>query len=191
MRPFFTAAIGICLVLSAGGVCSTTNAAGPLRVGVAEVDITPPVAFPMAGYYYERHAEGTIDPLKAIVFRDDHTSAALVVCDLVGIATDLSREIRRQAADRTGIPESHIVVSATHSHTSPDYSKELFLHLGDQSQEPIRHEYVKKLVQGPVDAIATAHTNAAVASLHVGSAIQETQVSFNRRFVMHGGSVRT
>ena len=45
-------------------------AADPLRVGLAEVDITPPVGFPMAGYYHERLAEGAIDPLKAraIVF---------------------------------------------------------------------------------------------------------------------------
>ena len=48
----------------------------------------------MAGYYHERLAEGTLDPLKAkaIVFRDDNSAGALVVCDLIGIATDLTRE---------------------------------------------------------------------------------------------------
>src|SRR5687768_6776538 len=38
---------------------------GSLRVGVAEVDITPPIGFPMAGYYHERLADGQIDALKA------------------------------------------------------------------------------------------------------------------------------
>ena len=64
---------------------------GSLRVGVAEADITPPVGFPMAGYYHERLADGEIDPLKAraIVFIDGETRGALVVCDLIGISTDL------------------------------------------------------------------------------------------------------
>ena len=39
------------------------EAASDLRVGMAEADITPPVGFPMAGYYHERLAEGAIDPL--------------------------------------------------------------------------------------------------------------------------------
>ena len=48
-----------------------SRTSGSLHVGVAEVDITPPVGFPMAGYYHERLAEGQIDRLKAkaIVFR--------------------------------------------------------------------------------------------------------------------------
>ena len=104
----------------------------PLRVGVAEVDITPPLGFPMAGYYFERLAEGTIDPLKAkaLVFRTDDSAAALVVCDLIGIATDLKQAIRQRASEKTGIPATHIVISATHTHTAPDYMKELYLNLG-------------------------------------------------------------
>jgi hypothetical protein len=46
-------------------VIPVSDARNSLRVGVAEVDITPPLGFPMAGYYHERLAEGTIDPLKA------------------------------------------------------------------------------------------------------------------------------
>ena len=39
-----------------------------LCIGVAETDITPPGGFPMAGYYHERLATGTLDPLKAKAF---------------------------------------------------------------------------------------------------------------------------
>ena len=81
----------------------------------------------MAGYYHERLAEGEIDPLKAraIVFIDGETSGALVVCDLIGISTDLKNEVRKRASEKTGIPAEHIALSATHSHTAPDYMKEL------------------------------------------------------------------
>ena len=167
--------------------------AGELRVGMAEVDITPPIGFPMAGYYHERLAEGTIDSLKAkaIVFREGDTAGALVVCDLIGIATDLSREVRRRASETTGIPASNIVIAATHSHTAPDYMKELWLYLGKEEQEPLRAEYIKKLISGPVDAIARAHEDAGNLTLSAGAALQTTPVAFNRRFVMRDGSVQT
>jgi len=164
-----------------------------LQVGLAEVDITPPIGFPMAGYYHERLAEGAIDPLKAkaIVFRDGDTTAAIVVCDLIGIATDLSKAVRKSASEKTGIPVSNIVIAATHSHTAPDYMKELYLKLGHEPQDPLRAEYIEKLINGPVDAIIKAHGSARAATLASGFATQTTPVSFNRRFVMRDGSVKT
>ena len=153
------------------------NSKGSLRVGVSEADITPPVGFPMAGYYHERLAEGEIDPLKAraIVFRDDHTSAALVVCDLIGISTDLKNEVRRRASEKTGIPESHIAISATHSHTAPDYMKELYLKLGNEPQESLRAEYIDRLIDGPVEAICQADAAAGQATIESGTASQNVR----------------
>ncbi len=183
------------LVLAYSWLLATTmlGAAEPLKVGLAEVDITPPVGFPIAGYYHERLADGTTDRLKAkaIVFRDTNASAALVVCDLIGIATDLSREVRKRASDKTGIPVSDIVISATHSHTAPDYMKELWLRLGNEKQDPLRAAYIDKLINGVTEAITKAHADAKPAALQCGSATQETPVSFNRRFVMRDGSVKT
>ena len=164
-----------------------------LRVGVAEVDITPPVGFLMAGYYHERKATGTRDALKAkaIVFRGPKEQAALVVCDLTGIAADLSFEARRLASAKTGIPVKHIVVSATHSHTAPDYSRDLYQHLAAKGKPSDKPRYAAKLVDGIVEAIVKAHEGAKPATLEAGSARQKTAVSFNRRFVMRDGSVKT
>lgn len=175
------------------GTLTPTFAADVLRVGVAEADITPPVGFPMAGYYHERLADGTVDPLKAkaIVFRGANSEAALVVCDLIGIATDLSQAVRQRASEKTGIPATNIVITATHSHTAPDYMKELYLKLGREGQEPLRAAYIDKLISGPVEAIVKAHSAAKPAALECGLATQATPVSFNRRSVMRDGSVRT
>ena len=183
------------------GVIATIRAADSLRVGVAEVDITPPVGFPMAGYYHERLADGSLDSLKAkaVVFRDastndgtaSETAAALVVCDLIGIATDLSKAVRQRASEKTGIPVSNIVITATHSHTAPDYMKELYLKLGDDNQQPLRAAYIEQLISGPVEAIVKAHAAAKPVTLECGSATQATPVSFNRRSVMRDGSVKT
>jgi len=182
-------------VLVIGLVVCTANgfANDSLRVGVAEADITPPAGFPMAGYYFERLAEGTIDPLKAkaIVFRDANSETALVVCDLICIATDLSQAVRKRASEKTGIPAKNIVISATHSHTAPDYTKALYLKLGSERQEPLRAAYIEKLISGLVEVIAKAHAAARPAVLECGSATQTTPVSFNRRSVMRDGGVRT
>lgn len=169
------------------------RADGSLRVGISVADITPPEGFPMAGYYHERLADGALDPLKAkaIVLRDGKTAAALVVCDLIGIATDLSREVRRAASEKTGIPVANIVIAATHSHTAPDYMKELWLHLGGHRQDPARKAYIEKLIGNLVDVIAKAQAAAQPAVVECGSATEETPVAFNRRFVMRDGSVKT
>jgi neutral ceramidase len=165
----------------------------PIRVGVAEADITPPQGFLMAGYYHERRAMGIHDPLKAkaIVFRGGKEQAAIVVCDLTGIAVDLSTEVRRRAAAKTGIPVSHVVVSATHSHTAPDYTRDLFEHLESKAGAGEKPRYAAKLIENIVEAIVQAHASAKPALLEAGSARQDPPVSFNRRFVMKDGSVKT
>lgn len=189
MLHLLTAVVFFGLTLLSG----VTSAGDPLRVGLAEADITPPIGFPMAGYYHERLAEGVIDPLKAraIVFRGSQTSAAWVVCDLIGISADLGRAIRTHASEKTGIPVSNIVVSATHSHTAPDYTKELVRFLDKTNPDPIRAGYIEKLIVTTSDAITRASESAENSVLESGSTMQQTPVSFNRRFVMRDGSVRT
>lgn len=164
-----------------------------LLAGIGEADISPPLAFPMAGYYHERLSDGTADPLKAkaIVFRQGKKLAAIVVCDLIGISTDLSHEIRKSAFQKTGIPIDNIVVAATHTHTAPDYMRELWWNLGGQRQDPTRAKYVRRLIDGPVEAIVAAVSDLQPSSLASGAATQKTPVAFNRRFVMRDGTVKT
>lgn len=183
----------LCIGLLTLGLASAVAAEPPpIRIGVAETDITPPEGFPMAGYYHERKATGIRDPLKAkaIVFRSDTEKAAFVACDLTGIAADLSASVRRLASEKTGIPAAHIVLAATHSHTAPDYTRDLYDYLG-ASPEAGRQRYAAKLVGGIVDAIIRADAGVQPVTLFAGSARQETLISFNRRFVMRDGSVRT
>src|SRR5207249_2726565 len=99
MKPIQRILLACFSFLSCQITAFSLTAAEPLRVGVAEVEITPPGGFPIAGYYHERRATATRDPLKAkaLVFRGDREQAAIVVCDLTGIAVDLSTEVRRRA----------------------------------------------------------------------------------------------
>lgn len=205
-RSFLSAFIGLVtfLCLSCSIATFGTAAESELRIGASEQDITPPVGFPMAGYYHERLATGAKDPLKAkaMVIRDGETVAAVVACDLTGVSRDFARTVREVASRETGIPVEHIVVSATHSHTAPDYSRDLYRYLkGVDLSKPIelpvvdnqdlRLAYIDRLVKQTVRAIAEANQKCEPVKLKLGSAQQKIPVSFNRRFVMRDGSVKT
>ncbi len=167
-----------------------------LLVGVATTDITPGTNYPVSGYYSERLSTGTKDPLeaKAIVFRQGDLSAAFVVCDLITVASDLSIEVRKRVEERTGIPGDHIIVAATHTHTGPDYTRELF---SVTSGQPLpanwkdREPYAAKLIEAVADAVVNAYEAAKPVKLLTGTAMQETPVAFHRRYLMKNGEYRT
>src|ERR1035437_7923201 len=102
-------------------VSRPASSAESFSVGAAEIDITPPAGYRLAGYFNERLATGTHDPLhaKAIVLRQGADQVALVSCDLIGVSLSVTTNARAQASALTGIPLSNIVICATHSHTGP------------------------------------------------------------------------
>lgn len=149
----------------------------PLEVGAASADITPPMNFPISGYYHERLSTGVIDPLlaKALVFKQDKTLAALVVCDVIELPAALTDAIRDRAAAETGIDRAAIVVTATHTHTGPFF--------GEKSKE-----YEKQMVERVASAIVDASKNRRPATVESGE-IEVYDLSFNRRFFMKEGPV--
>jgi hypothetical protein len=173
------------------------RAVDELRAGVGVAEITPPIPFRMSGYFYERLSTGTKDPLqaKAIVFRQGDEAAALVFCDLIGIALDVSTQARRLAAEATGIPVENIAVAATHSHTGPLYFGALHKHLHDRAvakfgSDPYEKiDYPTMLVERIVAAVTRANAALEPVKLDAGYA-REDRVSFNRRFHMKDGTVR-
>jgi len=56
-----------------------------LKVGVAQVAITPPIGTGLAGYFHQRESTAVKDELyaKALVVSTDEQSIALVACDLI------------------------------------------------------------------------------------------------------------
>lgn len=89
--------------------------AGQFRVGAAKVDITPtreelPDVF-----------LGVLDQLysRAIVVDNGHTSSALVTLDARGIPNQLWKNITSRAEKELGIPAANILITATHSHSTP------------------------------------------------------------------------
>jgi len=183
--------------VAAGVLGVSSLRAAELRAGIAVVDVTPPVPYRMSGYFDERVSTGVKDPLhaKAIVFEQGDERAALVFCDMIGMARRVTSLAREQASLRTKIPADNIVIAATHSHTGPLYFDALrnFLHqrsLRNFGADPYeRVDYPQLLVRHLVDALVKAQQALAPVELTAGFARQEG-LAFNRRFHMRDGSVR-
>ncbi len=136
---------------------------------MAEIDITPPIGYRMAGDFVERLSTGIHDPLKAkaIVMRQGREQVALVFCDLVGVSLNVTTNARALASQQTGIPISNIVIAATHSHTGPlfddvrsDYfHKAALAKYGEDPHQTI--SYPPFLIERLVKVIANARANLA------------------------------
>lgn len=98
---------------------SNTNA---LQCGAIAVDISP-TKFPVIvnGMFEERSADRVADRLhaRAFVLASINTKIAIVVVDSCMMPRELLDEAKTRAAELTGIPTDHILISATHTHSAP------------------------------------------------------------------------
>lgn len=94
---------------------------GPLLVGTAELEITPPVGTMMAGSLKPRPSQGITAPLylKAIVLESGGVRMAYAIFDLAVLVRSQVEPAVQLAAAATGIPADNIVWSCTHTHSGP------------------------------------------------------------------------
>lgn len=156
---------------------------GELRVGAAQIDITPGLGAVLAGSLSPRYAEDVSYPLmsKAVVFDDGERQVAYVQNDLIVLTREQFAVAKARARELTGIPPEHIMMSCTHTHYGPatytmfsvpaeeEYVAWAMLRIGD----------VVKLAQNRLQPAVIGHTS--------GSCPEETH---NRRWWMKDGSVR-
>jgi hypothetical protein len=180
--------LGVLVLLLAAG--AGTAEAGELRVGAAAVDINPPEGTPLAGYYSPRGSRTVLDTLysKALVLDQDGTRVALVVCDLITLPRYTVVEARQLIEKQTGIPGSHVMISATHTHTGPVVARGSTTDSLTGADKDLGRRYTESL-PGLI-ARSVAEANQKLAPAHVSAAIgQEGGLSFNRRFFMRDGTV--
>lgn len=127
------------------------------EAGFATIDITP--------------SEGTIyDTLyaKAIVLSQGGEIGAFVICDVIGIKSELVDKARSLSMEMTGIPAEHISISATHTHAG-GICKDLSVRIAN--------------------AINEAYNKLQPIEIWSGTVKQEG-LAFNRRFLMIDGTIR-
>lgn len=147
-----------------------------LRAGAHAQDITPP-KFPISvnGNFTDQKATAAHDPLHArcLVLKNSECALAIVVCDSCMIPRELMDRAKLLASTRTGIPVSHILISATHAHSCPTVAP-VFQSEPDQ-------DYVEFLVEQIALGIERANNQLEPARIGFGVSVPQRQL-FNRRW---------
>ncbi len=154
-----------------------------MLAGFGMADITPPLGTPLAGHFRRRPAQGVHDPLHATaaVFDDGQTRAAVVSCDLLCLTREVTDGARAIIHQQVGIEPERVLIAATHTHAGPELRPE---------RGPAERGYIELLIEKIATAVVLAARSLAEAEL-LGAVGREGRISFNRRYRMRDGSVRT
>jgi hypothetical protein len=165
--------------------------------GAATSNITPPLGISLAGIISQNGVAKHIhDELHArcVVLDDGHMRVAIVVCDSTMISREIFDQAKEWVAEETGLATNRILISATHSHSTP---RPLGLtKTGDatrtwQSIDPnagaLEAEYEEFLARRIADGIRRAINALAPAKIGWGSG-SKPEWLFNRRWFLSPGA---
>lgn len=190
-------AFGLIAVFLFAALAFARAATVALTAGVAAADITPDTrmlnwTLPQARPYGEVH-----DPLfaRAVVLSDGETRVALLAWDLLDAREFAVARIRTAINAATGIPASHILISATHNHSGPksEMGTSRASAREERTSRPAQREAVyqqwaDKLVDTCVDLVRRADAGRQPVTLTLGRAYVGEWL-FNRRPVRPDGKV--
>lgn len=176
LHAIFVLALGVLLL----GTAPLRAADKVFQAGAATSNITPPLGELIVGNWVPVPAQHIHDELfaRCLVLDDGATKLAIVLCDNVGIPQQVFDEAKAKVEEATGIPASHQLMAATHTHsatTARGKSKML-------AQAELT-DYQKFIVQRIADGVRRATNQLEPAMIGWGSAEEPSEV-FNRRWYM-------
>jgi hypothetical protein len=156
-----------------------------LRAGAATSNITPEIGGLVVGGFNPEPSTHIHDELHArcLVLDNGDTRIAFVVCDLLGADRDMYDHAGSLVEKETGIPRSHLMMSATHTHSAASA-------LGDRYAvpRPPLDPYQAFVARRIADGVKRAINNLQPARIGWGSG-QEPNHVFNRRWFMKDGTM--
>ena len=161
-----------------------------LRAGLARRDITPALGTP-SGLTLREAVDEVWDPLTAtaLVLESGTTRLALVGLDLMGVLEASHRRIREAVTRATGIPDEHVVINVSHTHSAPYLSDDLQAILAPHRLRVMDEVYADLVVERVAEAVAEAAASIRpVTGLRSGRGRVE-RVAANRRPRDAGGRV--
>jgi hypothetical protein len=93
-----------------------------LEAGAAFTNITPKTPCFLFGYpFVERISEGVNDWLlcSALYLSDGREEVILISNDVIYVSKATVARVRSRVSEQTGVPASHILIAATHTHSGP------------------------------------------------------------------------
>lgn len=177
-----------------------------LRAAFVEKDITPEIGMEQPGGYGKRFHRTLHDPCKARIglFHDGDLkqgkTVAVVSIDALIIRKPQVQAARTRIEKATGIPAEHILIHATHSHSSGpmgmvlpgeyDHASEFVQKLAYEKSSMADPKYLKFVEDQIVAGVIEAWKKLNPVFFAVDRGREET-VAFNRRFLMKNGMTVT
>ena len=153
------------------------------KAGFARVDITPPFGTYIPGYFEPRYSKGILDPLylNVLAYSDGTATNLVMVCDMLGMATDQATIIRELVSRETGVPMKAVYVTALHQHTA------FALRPGAMPDDAFMDVLRRKFR----DAAKVAIDDLKDAEVFTGTRETPVELSFVRRYRMKDGKTAT
>lgn len=152
------------------------------RAGAVTSNITPWLGVSISGGFQDLKSRHVHDELHArcLVLDDGETRLAFAIVDVALLGRELIDEAKARIQEHTGIPPTHVLVAATHTHSAPTT-----IPLAQCEPDPA---YQKFLVQRVADGVRRAVNQLAPARIGWG-AVDVPQHVFNRRWKMKPGAL--
>ena len=214
--PFRQPQLMVACLLLLNSLAPTTQAQAPntspesaapsanafLHAAFVERDITPDIGMEQPGGYGKSFHRSLHDPCKARigVFFDGQPEtghyAAVVSLDALVIRRATVQQIRAKIAAQTAIPAAHVLIHATHSHSSGptgmilpgeyDFADESVQALAYNKSSMADAVYLQRVEQQVVEGVQEAFNKLQKVRFGVGRG-HEASVAYNRRFLMKNG----
>jgi hypothetical protein len=193
MKKLLSLALALVMVLSlvacGAGTAEGGNAGGDeagasaaLQVGYGKANITPEKPVPMGGYGRsdKRISQGILNYLYAtcIAITDADDNTILLFGMDITAPGEAYVNFGEVVSKATGVPLENIVISASHTHSAPDYGAGDVAGVGDALQ---------LLKNGMVKAAETAMKDRKPAEMATAS-VETERMNFVRHYLMNDGS---
>lgn len=157
-----------------------------MKAGFAQIDFTPLEGFmPGEGVPFFAHGAPRC-PLyaNAAAFAGEKETVILISADQLLFETEYADDIRARISKATGVPVSHILLAATHTHTGANLHKECDGVAGDARIADYTNDCVVKAAVRAFESMKEGYS--------LGTAKgEERRISFNRDCILSDDSIRS
>lgn len=138
-----------------------------LKLGYAQVDITPAEPMELVGFYREDNvSKGVQSPLLAqVAVWEDEEWYCLITVDSLGFMKDMTDLLREQVGQRLDVPKDKVMVCFSHTHAAPNADSE--------------KQYFEMICEKALMAVEQAMAELKPVSVGYGNA--EVNIGVNRR----------
>ncbi len=177
-----TVLVGVLLLQSVHDAAARADDA-PLRVGAAAVNLQADGSMVLGGMLAARYSEEQEGELRAVAVVVQHpptSTVAIVACDVLWIPRWIADAAAGEIEEKTGIPPSHVLINATHTHYAPSTAP--------AHDFGVSLRFCEILRQGIVQAVCQAHARLEEARLYFQLGEEKT-VGANSRLKLPDGNI--